>query len=108
MSTHPDVGIIWNIWPLSMFVWTVFRVPLNIFFGIFYVPLAWTWWLWNLFWESILELGVLPIFMSLLGLINIGLTFLSVFIIPIPFAMVGWLIFATIFIGFWQFFTIPT
>ena len=52
-STHPDVEVIWNIWPLSMFVWTIFRFPLNVLFALFYIPFAWTWYLWNFFWQSL-------------------------------------------------------
>ena len=108
ITDHPDVEIIWNIWPLSMFVWTIWRYPLNHLFFFLYIPFAWTWYLWNLFWEGIIEFALLPVFMVLLLAFNIIMTLLSVFIIPLPFAISGWMVFGSLALGFWQFFTIPS
>ena len=105
---HPDVSIIWNIWPFSMFVWTIWRVPLNHLLFFIYYPLLPFWYLWNLVWEGIIEFACLPVFMVLLLAFNLVATVLSVFIIPIPFAMSGWMVFCSLALGFWQFFTVPS
>tara|TARA_B110000285_G_C14999107_1_gene550478 strand:- start:199 stop:573 length:375 start_codon:yes stop_codon:yes gene_type:complete len=84
---HPDVDIIWNIFPLNLVVWGIFRVPLNMmFFGI-YIPWMWTWWLWNLLWESLMALVIVFPIQSVWTTVNIFLVLSSIFILPIPFML---------------------
>ena len=67
-TMHPDVDIIWNIWPLTLIIWWPIRVPLNFLFAILYVPLAWTWYGWDLFWETITG-TIFGFFMGIFGAI---------------------------------------
>ena len=50
--SHPDVELIWNIWPLSVVVITPIREALNFLFALINI---WVWWvpvLWNLLLEN--------------------------------------------------------
>ena len=53
-KTHPDISLIWNIWPLTILVWTPVRVFLN---GLFFLLYFWVWW-WPFLWNLLLETGV--------------------------------------------------
>ena len=68
-----------------MFVWTIIRFPLNVLFALFYVPLAWTWYLWNMFWESITAFIGFPIMNQLIGWVVGPINFISFFTFLIPF-----------------------
>ena len=86
---HPDVEVIWNIFPLNIVVWSIFRVPLNILFFWLYLPLMWTWWLWNWVWENSTEVFVVFPIQSIWTIVNITLVLSSILIIPIPFMLLS-------------------
>ena len=102
-SAHPDVEVIWNIWPLSMFVWTIFRFPLNVLFALFYVPLAWTWYLWNMFWETVTAFIGFPVFNQILGYFIGPINLIALFTILIPFVNLVTIPLAAIATGFYVF-----
>ena len=88
---HPDVDMVWNIWPFTLIVWMPYRLLLNIVFSAIYFPSWWLWYGWDLFWESFtgaIFWGV----MSLDVLNNILLFLLSWLIFPIPLLILGCLI----------------
>ena len=88
LDHHPDVDIIWNIFPLNLVVLSAFRVPLNFFFFWLYIPFMWTWWLWNLFWET-LTFGAYTLVNIPWLIVNAILIFASFLIIPIPLLIIS-------------------
>ena len=44
---HPNIEIIWNFFPLELFVWNPIRAVLNVFFLVFYIPALPIITLWN-------------------------------------------------------------
>ena len=51
-QTHPNLTLIWNYWPFSMFFWTPVRMSLNLLFSPINLLLWWIPLLWNLFTET--------------------------------------------------------
>ena len=88
---HPDVNIIWNIWPISLGVWTIIRVPLNIFFFWLYIPFGWIFWLWNFVMETTTYwYGQTPI-VTLGFIFNCMFTLTGVLVLPIPLILLSWI-----------------
>ena len=96
METHPDVSVFWNIWPFPIFVWTIFRVPLNILFFPIYFFTWWIWQLWNLI-PEIIESTLLGVGGLLTFILAVVCSLLFFLIFPIPFAIFFW--FLTISFG---------
>ena len=86
---HPEVSVFWNIWPFPLIVWSIFRVPLNIIFFPVYIPLAWTWQLWN-FVPELMEYISLTMFGTLFFVFAVFSTFFAVLGATIPSAILFW------------------
>ena len=88
---HPDVDMIWNVWPFTLIFWMPYRLLLNLVFGAIYIPLAWTWYFWDLFWESFTG-AIFWLIMAIDVLNNVLLFLFSWLIFPIPLLILGLLI----------------
>merc|ERR1740130_1841949 len=73
ISQHPAVDIIWNFFPLDMFIWNPFRGILNAIFIVFYIPCLPFIAIWNLFPEGFMMLSTNILLLGLEGGIIYGL-----------------------------------
>ena len=89
ITSHPNVDVIWNVWPLTLIVWMPYRLLFNVVFMYFYVPMSWSWFLWDLFWESLTAVFFWLFYMipEILTLLVLALS--SWLLFPIPLFIIG-------------------
>ena len=67
IAEHPSVDIIWNFFPISLFVWNPIRGMLNLIFMIFYIPCLPLIIIWNLFPEGFIMITINSVLILLMG-----------------------------------------
>ena len=81
-----NVAIIWNFWPLSMFIWTPIRLGLNILIFPAYLLTGWIPMTWNFIFET--AFFTLNIFLDI--------CLMLMMLIGLAFALLGGLFFTLI------------
>ena len=86
--THPEVEVLWNVWPFTIFFWTPVRLVLNFFFLFLDIPLFFMWYPWNLFAETNWGLLFGTVYFTV-AQITFACVMLWWLILPIPIAILG-------------------